>query len=100
MSTDNPQFPSRRQVLKAGAGLAAVATLPGFRFPAVHNGSDETIQVALVGCGGRGSGAAVNAVSVKQGPVKLVAMADVFQDRLQGSFDNLQKGIKDKMDVP
>lgn len=100
MSTENTNFPSRRQILKAAGGFAAAATLPGFRFPTVHNGSDETINVALVGCGGRGSGAAVNAVSVKQGPVKLVAMADVFQDRLQGSYDNLSKGIKDKMDVP
>lgn len=100
MSTENSNFPTRRQVLQAAGGLAAAATLPGFRFHGVHNGSDETINVALVGCGGRGSGAAVNAVNVKQGPLKLVAMADVFADRLKGSYDNLSKGYKDKIDVP
>lgn len=74
--------------------------LSGFRFPSVHPGGDDLIQVALVGCGGRGSGAAVNAVSTTSGPIKLVAMADAFGDRLTSSFDNLKKGIGDRMDVP
>jgi predicted dehydrogenase len=57
--------------------------------------------VALVGCGGRGTGAAADALSVKHGPVKLVAMADVFQDRLDASVKNLAgDGMTDKMDVP
>ena len=50
--------------------------------------------------GGRGTGAAANAMSVNQGPVKLVAMADVFEDRLKASFSNLNKNYADKMDVP
>jgi predicted dehydrogenase len=100
MSTENPIHPTRRQVLQAAGGLVAATTLPSFSFAGVHTGSDETINVALVGAGGRGGGAAANAMSVKRGPVKLVAIADVFQDRLQGTFDNLTKGYKDKMDVP
>lgn len=69
-------------------------------FPGVHQGVDETIQVALVGCGGRGGGAAMNALATKHGPVKLIAMADAFEDRLKGTYDNLSKAAKDKVDVP
>ena len=54
----------------------------------VHAAENNTIQVALVGCGGRGTGAADNALSTKNGPIKLVAMADVFPDRLNGSYEN------------
>ena len=46
----------------------------------MYAGENNTIQMALVGCGGRGTGAAANALSVKRGPVKLVAMADVFEN--------------------
>jgi predicted dehydrogenase len=91
---------SRRQFLRNTGALAAASLLPNLSRAAVHTQSDDTIRVALVGCGGRGSGAALNAVSVKSGPVKLVAMADVFKDRLDSSYENLEKHIKDKMDVP
>jgi predicted dehydrogenase len=100
MSTDKNPLPSRRQFLQATGGLAAATVLPSLRFPTVHPGGGDLIQVALVGCGGRGSGAAVNAVSTKSGPIKLVAMADVFADRQQSSYDNLSKTIGAQMDVP
>lgn len=99
MSTEKPQ-PTRRQFLQTTGGLAAASLLPGLNKAGYHVSNDDTIRVALVGCGGRGSGAALNAVSVKNGPVKLVAMADVFPDRLNDSYTNLEKNIKDKMDVP
>ncbi len=60
-------------------------------------------QVALVGCGGRGTGAAVNALSTKSGPTKLVAMADVFPNKLDGSYEALKEQFAespDKVDVP
>jgi predicted dehydrogenase len=66
----------------------------------VHAGEDHTIQVALVGCGGRGTGAAANALSTKSGPIKLVAMADVFEDKLKDSFDELQEKHSAQMEVP
>lgn len=97
MSSD--KNPSRRQFLQTTGALAAGAALPNLNLPHVHPSGADLIQVALVGCGGRGSGAAVNAVSTTSGPIKLVAMADAFEDRLNSSFDNLQKSIKDKMDV-
>src|SRR5262245_14674418 len=73
---------SRREVIQAAGGIAVAGALAGVAIPAVHAAESNTIQVALVGCGGRGTGAAENALSTKAGPVKLVAMADVFQDRL------------------
>jgi predicted dehydrogenase len=90
---------SRRQFLQATSGIAATGLLPNLAKGFHVQGSDE-IRVALVGCGGRGSGAAVDAVSAKGGAVKLVAMADVFKDRLDGSYQVLQENIKDRMDVP
>jgi predicted dehydrogenase len=66
----------------------------------VHAGQDSTVQIALVGCGGRGTGAAQNALSVQNGPVKLVAMADVFEDRLNTSHKALHDRFDAQMDVP
>lgn len=74
--------------------------LTGFGFPNVNTEGSDMIQVALVGCGGRGGGAAVNAMSTKSGPIKLVAMADAFPDRLKGTYDNLMQGYAKSMDVP
>src|ERR1051325_10887636 len=93
---------SRREFIKNTGKLAAASALAGVAIPHVHAAENNTIQIALVGCGGRGTGAAENALSVKQeyGPTKLVAMADVFDNRLSGSFNSLQKKFADKMDVP
>jgi len=93
--------PSRRQVLKA-TGAAAASALAGMVVPQVHAAEDNTIRVALVGCGGRGTGAAENALNVaRYGPVKLVAMADVFKDRLNNSHDSLSESkVAKQMDVP
>jgi predicted dehydrogenase len=55
-----------------------------------YTAEKNTISVALVGCGGRGTGAAANALATKSGPIKLVAMADVFQERLSRSYEALQ----------
>lgn len=98
MSTPK-NLPTRRDVLQATGSVAASAVL-GLKLPNVNVQGSGLIQVALVGCGGRGGGAAVNAVSTKSGPIKLVAMADVFEDRLKKTFDNLKGAISDKMDVP
>ena len=81
--------------------VAAASALAGVAIPYVHAAGNNTIQVALIGCGGRGTGAAANAMSVKNGPVKLVAMADVFPDRLNGSYDASEaRQCGDKVDVP
>ncbi|WP_422928192.1 Gfo/Idh/MocA family protein [Singulisphaera sp. PoT] len=90
---------SRRDFLKVTSSVASASALAGVAIPSVHAGEDNTIQVALVGCGGRGTGAALDALSTKQGPIKLVAMADVFKDRLDGSYEELKKSNPDKVDV-
>ena len=91
---------TRRQFIKDSTTLVAAGTLAGMTVPMVHAAQDSTVQVALVGCGGRGTGAASNALSVKSGPIKLVAMADVFQDRLENSIGNLNKSHEKQVDVP
>ncbi len=91
---------SRREFLKNTGRIAAASALAGIALPCVHAAENNTIQLALIGCGGRGSGAAADAMSVKQGPVKLVAMADVFERRLQSSVANLKKQFADQVDVP
>src|SRR6266496_3331617 len=82
---------NRRTFLKtsssAVAGGALLGALPVERF-ALGASPGDTIKLALVGCGGRGSGAADQALSTS-GSVKLVAVADAFKDRLDGSVKNL-----------
>ena len=91
---------SRRDFLINTGKLTAVGALAGVAIPHVHAAENNTIQVALVGCGGRGTGAASNALSVKNGPIKLVAMADVFDSKLKTSHDALKRNHAERMDVP
>ncbi|MCX6887357.1 MAG: Gfo/Idh/MocA family oxidoreductase [Verrucomicrobia bacterium] len=91
---------SRRDFIKTTGRLAAVSALAGMAIPHVHAASGDTIQVALVGCGGRGGGAARNALSTSHGPVKLVAMADVFEDRLRGALEGIKNEHGAKVEVP
>jgi predicted dehydrogenase len=90
---------SRREFLKTTGQVAAASALTGVAVPSVHAGEDNTIQVALVGCGGRGTGAAVNALSTKCGPIKVVALADVFKERLDSSYAMLKEKHGDNIDV-
>ena len=80
---------SRREFLGNTGRAVAASALTGVSIPAVHAGESHTIQIALVGCGGRGTGAAANALATKSGPIKLVAMADVFEHRLKSSYETL-----------
>src|SRR5579862_2880208 len=93
---------SRREFIANTGRLAAVSALAGTALPHVHAAENNTIQIALVGCGGRGTGAAENALSIKEqyGPTKLVAMADVFENRLSSSYNGLKQKAGDKVDVP
>ncbi|MCS7304099.1 MAG: Gfo/Idh/MocA family oxidoreductase [Thermoguttaceae bacterium] len=91
---------TRREFLQAAGAIAASSALAGVKVPHVHAAERNLIQVALIGCGGRGTGAAANALSVKSGPMKLVAMADVFQDRLASSYKHLKDHFDKQVDVP
>lgn len=90
----NPELPpalTRRDFLKNTGRIATVSALAGVALPYVHAAGSDLIQVALVGCGGRGTGAASQALSTTSGPIKLVAMADVFEHKLNSSFERLTK---------
>ena len=99
--------PTRRDFMKlSGAALLSSSVLDRVALaaqrrvaPGAFLKSDETLKVALIGCGGRGGGAVRQALSTK-GPVKLVALADAFQDRLDDTLKGLQGELADKLDVP
>src|SRR3954468_6141338 len=91
---------NRRDFLKTTSTIAAASALSGIIVPHVHAAGDETIRLALVGCGGRGGGAALNALSTTSGPIKLIAMADVFDDHLKVHYDSIKKRFGDDVDVP
>ncbi len=101
MSTDtSATATSRRDFLKSTGTLAAAGALAGVTLPHVHAAENDTIRIALIGAGGRGTGAAGNALSARNGRVKLVAMADVFADHLKTSHDGLKEQFGDKVEVP
>jgi myo-inositol 2-dehydrogenase/D-chiro-inositol 1-dehydrogenase len=86
---------TRRDLLKTPAAVSA-ATLAGLAFPSgVYAQAEGPIKVGLVGCGGRGSGAAINALNVDNSCV-LHAMGDMFMDKVESSLNNLMKNDKAK----
>src|SRR5258708_10841964 len=99
-ATNRREFLKSSSLAAVGAGvLGSLGSLPG-----AYAAGDDTIKVGLVGCGGRGTGAAGQAISTK-GNVKLVAMGDAFADRLQNSLSTLSKTPElqeklDRIDVP
>jgi predicted dehydrogenase len=91
---------SRRDFLKGSAGVIAGAALASTLMPrGAYAAEDNTIKIALIGAGGRGSGAAAQALST-QGPVKLIAVADAFEDNATSAAKRLKDQFGDKVDVP
>ncbi len=91
---------SRRKFLQAGA-VAAAGTLAGelALAPAVHAAGSDLLRIGLIGCGRRGTGAAVQALKADPG-TRLVALADAFTDQLQYSLETLQKSeVADRVAV-
>lgn len=111
-------LPSRRSFVSNAGRFVAASALAGVAIPGVHAAADETIHLALIGCGGRGTGAVANAMSAgglvidddgdtkraiesgAGGPMKLVAMADLRQDRIDRSHSALSRLLRDRVDVP
>jgi len=95
---------TRRDFVKNGSliagGLLAAPVMGNVNF---FSGAKGEIKIALIGCGGRGTGAVSQALSTKQN-VKLVAMADAFKDRLDGCYKTITSedmaALKGKIDVP
>ncbi len=77
---------TRRDFVKTGAVISAGALVPSAMASRLVRNVDDTIRIGVIGCGGRGTGAVVNAMSAHPS-VKLVAMADLFADRLESSFN-------------
>ena len=92
---------NRRQFLKNGGLIAASATiLSSFQSGSIFASEDNTIRLALIGCGGRGNGAAGDAMSVVgKGPVKLYAMADLVKAKMESSQKALLKRFPDQVEV-
>ena len=95
-----PNKPSRRRFLAQSGKVVAGSVLTGVALPRVYAAEDNTIRLALVGCGGRGSGAVANALSSATGPTRLIAMADVFEDRIKRSYKALNEQFGERIDVP
>ena len=110
--SENDKGVSRRDFVKGSAAVtASLVTVSTLGSRAYAAGSDE-IKVGLIGCGGRGTGATTQALMATKTPVKLWAMADLFRDELDRSYDMLYNGaearydrvafdgLKSQMDVP
>jgi predicted dehydrogenase len=90
---------SRREFLRQSAGALAGASLAGAIAARAYAAEQNTIKIALIGCGGRGTGAASQALAT-QGPTQLFAMADVFPDRLERSVTSLSGKFAKQIDAP
>jgi predicted dehydrogenase len=95
-----PPQATRRDVLKLGGAAAAGSLLTGTSIPHVHAAEDNTIRLALIGCGGRGRGAVGNAFAAAKGPVKLHAVADLHRGAAFGTKGILERHFGDRVDVP
>ena len=100
MNESSKSLISRREFINTTTRVAAASALAGVAIPHVHAAGSDLVQIALIGCGGRGSGAASDALSSKGGPTKLVAMADVFENRLSDSYNGIKRAHGDQVDVP
>lgn len=98
--TSGAPRPSRRGFLRNARTAASGSALAGAAIPHVHAAESHTIRLALIGCGGRGSGAVVNAMNSAHGPVMLHAMADVVPARLANAHAALSREHADRVDVP
>jgi predicted dehydrogenase len=90
---------TRREFMRRSSTVLAGTALAGAIAPRVHAAENNTIKIALVGCGGRGSGAAANALQTA-GPTKLWALADVFPACVASSLGNITQHFADKVAVP
>ena len=88
MTNKNDLQKERRDFLKTSALVAGGVMMSGYSWAGVNSSVDDTIKIALIGCGDRGTGAAFQALSTKSN-LKLVAMADAFRDKLDTCYKRL-----------
>ncbi len=88
------------QVAQGGGAVMAGAAILGSPLPAVHAAEDSTIRLALIGCGGRGTGAVANALKIDdQGPIELYAAADLSRQRMDMRLKAIKKKYSKKVNV-
>lgn len=99
-TSDHTARPTRRNFLKTSTAAVVASSLAASLGPArmAHASSDDTLKVALIGCGGRGNGAAVNAMQADKN-VKLTVLADALPDRLNNARQILGRQLGPKMEV-
>ena len=93
---------SRRSFLRQSGALAVGTSVLGSALPAVHAGEDNTIRLALIGCGPRGTGAVANALNTaeKQGPIEIYAMADLAKPPMLAAAEALKREYPKQVNVP
>jgi predicted dehydrogenase len=87
---------SRRRFIKTSVAASLAAALP--RIPGAHAAGTDAIRVGVMGCGGRGTGAAIDCLNAAEG-VEIVGMFDLFKDRLDSSLEEIKKAHPDKIKV-
>jgi len=87
---------SRRDFIKTTVGASLAAAIPAGL--GLHAGGTDTIRIGMIGCGGRGTGAAIDCMTAAPG-VEVVAMGDLFKDRVEGSLKKLKEAHPDKIKV-
>ena len=106
MTASNKNHQGRRAFLKTSsaivaAGAAGIASTPSLSLArSAHVAGSNSVRIGLVGCGGRGTDAANQAMNTKSGDVNLVAMGDLFADRLDGALQGTSNEHPEKVNVP
>ena len=89
---------TRRRFLQAAAGSSLAALTTSSLAPRLFAAGSDEIRLGLIGCGGRGTGAVLNALSV--GNVRLVALGDVFRESIDRTFNRVRREKPQAVDVP
>ena len=98
--SNTQQGHTRREFLQTTGRVAAATALAGVVVPRVHAAEDNTIQIALIGCGGRGTGAAKNALSVTNARSRWWRWPTSSRTGSKASYNGLKPQFEDKIDVP
>jgi len=93
------QTTNRRDFLKTSAAITSAALTGALSLErSAHAAGSDVIKIGLIGCGGRGTGAAVNAMNAGK-DVRLIAVADIFEERLRGGLAQIKKAKPEQVEV-
>ncbi len=96
----NPGATPRREFLRTSATAIAAAGVVGLDISrSAHAAGSDVIRVGLIGCGGRNSGAGAQALRADEG-ARLVALGDIFMERVRAARENIRNACPGQVDVP